>query len=462
MKKLTYILLIFLPCLLKAQHSFIQSTTSEYEIEEIMHLTQLSNGYYCVKTLESDITIPQSRIERLYLFDHCGRYVNHLEYLYNNPFEDDFYDFENIIEYDSKIFVTGAFSNGLVSTYYLQLDIYNLSLIGDIGYYGKKYLMNESKVFNNTLYQFSANDVDLGLSVLNKDMKRQKMLSKENWHPDFFYYKYQDATKNSVFSIIVDDHIGQHISISDYELNQTHLIKLKNDSIYRNYDQLVLLDDSTYICRFDEVVNNSTKSYISKYKMDEEILKRELFEDEPSFDNGIVRKIIDNTLHIFTFKGWHRTYDLEGNFIEQIKVIPDSVSSVSSAFLTSDSGIIAAYDYWEKIDNKWFVSVNLMKLNSDWKLSIQNDICYTSTLDIPERRINVSVFPNPTSGGFTIQCSNPFHRLIVYKNDVSVIIDKSYDELVNSDSIEIDDTGLFTIIVYDSKGNKISTRVLKI
>ena len=47
-------------------------------------------------------------------------------------------------------------------------------------------------------------------------------------------------------------------------------------------------------------------------------------------------------------------------------------------------------------------------------------------------------------------------------DDASIVVDKSYPSLVDSDRVEIEGNGLFTVIVHDINGNKISTRLLKI
>ena len=232
-----------LPCY--CQISFLEDLPSdiEFELREIKGVVELPNGNYCAIVIEDDVTQETSRVQSVFLFDQCGKYIDDIKFLNT----DEYVEFFNVTTFQGEILLLGYYFEGGFYDYALMLDSDDLSVVNEkkhLDYNLKHELVNTGP---DRIWHVGVSGNNLHYSIYNQELDLEVNLEAEHSDENIRSLRFLNATKTHIYySKAYYNSDYSEIGIADYNLNE--IATLKGTSIHGSirFGELVFVNDSTF------------------------------------------------------------------------------------------------------------------------------------------------------------------------------------------------------------------------
>ncbi|MGK0317014.1 MAG: hypothetical protein ACI86M_003253 [Saprospiraceae bacterium] len=436
-----------------SQTSFIEDFSMQYELREVESVVELLNGNFCTIVREDDMSLASSRIQGVYLFDACGKFIERIQFLNT----DDYVDFNNVTVFQGNILVSGWTSG---TEYFMMLDPDDMSVILEkkiLGYILKDQIVNQDDsgfgyigVWSDFI-NYARFDEELG-RVIQKEVTLTD--------DDLSWISFSHATENHIFyKKTFDDYHYHEIGIADYDL--TEIATIKGASIHGSirFGELIFANDSTFyttaVYELDEGL------YYRKYELDSMVFEIAI-EPESRIGQGIWYEAMDGKLNVLYSDKSYRIYDFEtANLVSETSILIESSEpqNTTGVIRTMDNGLLIVDDYWMYIDNVWQSYIRLIKLNSDMELDFSSP-CTVSTEDIARDDLMMKIGSNPNSGSFSLISHEKLSSVKLYsvegnKLDATIEFNTGYNCQISTEV-----KGLVIVVARTDKGAQTTKKVI--
>jgi hypothetical protein len=427
----------------------------EYEIREIEGVVELENGNFCMILREDDMSLETSRIQSVYLFDQCGKYIDRIQFLNI----DDYIDFYNVTVFQDKILMLGYFNAG---DYLMLLDPDDLSIVNEKYHFGwdyKNVVVNEqpnrvghlgaySDFMNYSTYDENLERVlDLGITIEQDDLR---WIQLTNATAEYFLYD----------KLFDDDIYYKEIGIADYSLTEKGTISGSSIHGYLSFGKKVFVNDSTFYTTVSYELDEGL--YYRKYILDS-MLYEIAIDPLSQIGEGVYYEVDGDQVYVFHTDKFYRVYDVEtASLLSENQIIPDSIEENPQQIIkTNDGGLLFADDHWTYIDNVWQSYIRLIKLNSNLELDLETPSpCILSTDQVNRTDIVLKIGSNPSSGSFSLISNEKLTSIELYDASGNKLNANVKLEASNSYQISTEVKGLVFVVVKIDKGGQLTKKVI--
>ena len=451
-------LFMLLPC--HSQISFLEDipTDIEFELREIKGVVELPNGNFCAIVIEDDVTQETSRVQSVFLFDQCGKYIEDVKFLNT----DDYVEFFNVTTFQGEILLLGYYVEGGFYDYALMLDADDLSVVNEkkhLDYNLKHELVNTGP---DRIWYVGVSNNNLYFSLYNQELDREVNLEGEHSDENVRSLRLLNATKTHIYYSKTFYNSGySEIGIADYSLNE--IATIKGSSIHGSirFGELVFVNDSIYYTTAIYALDEGL--YYRKYILDSMVYEKAI-DPLSRIGQGMHYDVVDDQFKVIYSDKSYRTFDIESADLLSEKILfPDSITQLRrlGTIKTNDQGILSVNSRWTYINNVWQSYIRLIKLNSDLELDLTSPSpCIVSNEDVFVNEFDVTIGSNPNLGSFSIICDAKLSAIELYgaggnKVKVTIIPNTSYGYQVSTDY-----KGLAVVIIKRNDGIQVSRKVM--
>ncbi len=449
------LLALICPCI--SQTAFLEDFPMEFEIREIEGVVELANGNYCMILREDDMSLESSRIQSVYLFDQCGKYIDRIQFLNI----DEYIDFYNVTVFQDKILMLGYFDAG---DYLMMLDPDDLSIVNEKYHFDwdyKNVVVNEEQ---NRVGHLGAYSDFMNYSTYDEDLERVIDLGTTIEEDDLRWIQLTNATGEYFLydKVFDNDNSYNEIGIADYSLNEIGIIS--GTSIHGNlsFGKKVFVDDSTFYTTVSYELDEGL--YYRKYILDS-MLYEIAINPLSQIGRGIYYEVEDDQVNVYHTDKFHRIYDIEtANLLSEKQILPDGSiygEYPQQIIKTNDGGLLFADDHWTYIDNVWKSYIRLIKLNSNLELDLVTPSpCMVSADEVTKNDVILKIDSNTSLGSFSLISNEKLSLIELY--DASGNIVNAVVEPMSGKSYQIstEAKGLVVVIAKLDNGSQVAKKVI--
>ncbi|MFT4535881.1 MAG: hypothetical protein ACJA1A_000724 [Saprospiraceae bacterium] len=447
---------LFVYSVCSSQISFLEDFPMEFELREIEGVVELDNGNFCMILREDDMSQETSRIQSVYLFDQCGKYIDRIQFLNI----DEYIDFYNVTIFQDKILMLGYFNAG---DYLMMLDPDDLSIVKEKYHFGWDY---KDQVVNEELNRVGHLGVGgdlMNYSTYDEELEREIDIGIEITEENLRWIQYSHATDKYIFyDKEFDDIDYSEIGIADYNLDEIGTIE--GSSVHGNirFGKKIFVNDSTFYTTVSYQLDEGL--YYRKYILDFMIYETAI-DPLSQIGQGFQYEVLGDQVNVIHNDKSFTVYDIEtANLISKRQILPDSISNLSwmtALVKTKDGGKLFADSHWTYIDNVWQSYIRLMKLNSNLELDLTpTSPCIVSNEEVFVNDFDVRIGSNPSLGSFSIISNAKLSSIDLFDARGSIVKATILPNTTYGYQVSTDYKGLVVVVVKRNDGVQLSRKVM--
>jgi hypothetical protein len=395
---------LFLPALISAQISFHKVHVCHAYVDRITGPYELSNGNFIASVLHGANNVWYNE---LYLFSECGDLVTSLvvsapdEYVYVTEF----------FELDSSRVLATAYQaksyNGW-KMIHLSLDNSSLDILEERQHYETNlYDVQATLITNGEIWQAGSAGNRLLSSSMDVGLNRKNHLYRVYQrfeYPDLDYIDFAGAKDYRIYSLESydpeDGRSYKKIRTVNTKLQDIDVLNGKTDSSTMDIRLPIgfLGGDTILVCSSDHILSAGTFPwYIRQYSGQSLLYERKVSDH---FMQGSKCKYASGVLTCVGYDDEVRRIDRFGTVLQRYTSLVGQIGGggARSTGFTKDGGVTFLAHQYILIDGQWTEVLHFRKSTNEYLIhDAPHTDCVVSTTE-EAKPIQVSVYPNPSSG----------------------------------------------------------------